>query len=318
MRAVSRILLLGVSVVVALAVTSVNAQTPTPTATVTPSPSPTPTVAPAQLAKFSGNVWLVPFDSRIVTAKIGDVVCASSCPGEHCLQFPIDPAPVMVPYDLDVVPQEVKPGCGYEGATVTFFVGDKQADQTAVWHAGTSQQVNLSAGPPVAFFEGQLTLSFLPSQPIGVSHPAGMIALIGDTVCGEEVNGIWRERDPQGRDYYRYAVVVYSNEQRPGCGVEGSQVVLKLVWNPLEGNANNGEIVAVAKERATWHAWGQGNTGQELNLTMDPVTKIQVGNVGEGPSRSEVPWVNWVVVLAVAGLLGVSMTATLRRRIWTR
>lgn len=81
-----------------------------------------------------------------------------------CIRIPVNPCcPDQLSYRLDVFLASVRPGCGYEGATISFFVGDERADQTAVWHAGSSQELNLTAGPRPALFRGSLTL--------GVEHP---------------------------------------------------------------------------------------------------------------------------------------------------
>ena len=280
------------------------ASTPTPT----PWPTPTPTLPPERVAKFSGEVWLDAFGGYRkggrVTAKIGDTVCGEeppSCAAPPCILVPADPPPHTRDYHLDVVPAEAKPGCGYEGALVTFFVGGKQASQTAVWHAGTSQEVNLTTGPPFAFFRGELTFQSGIDESIGVSAPVGMYAFIGDNVCGGETRGVWKR--------FPYYVVVYSDEQQAGCGTEGARVTFKL-------RDRQGNIIAVAREKGVWHAWGDGNVGQELDLTMVPVGGITMGNVGTGGSRQNgtTLWAEMSLVLAAVGLGGFAAGAALRRR----
>ncbi len=299
--------------------TSTPTDTVTPSPTWTPWPTATPTLPPETVAKFSGEVWLDDFGrydhAGWVTARIGDSVCGvavcATGPGP-CLRIPIDPAPLVRAYNLDVVPANEKPGCGYEGAPITFFVGDTQAKQTAIWHAGASQELNLSTGPPIAVFRGEFTLAFEPSEPIGVDMPAGMIAYVGNNACGQAINGIWRGRDPQGRVFYWYSVLVRSNEQQQGCGVEGDEVVFTLIWNGKPGNVNVGKTVAVAGEKGVWQAWD--GTPPELNLTMYPVG-TQLANVGDGPTRSgEVPWTYLAFGLSVAGALGIAAAVALRRR----
>jgi hypothetical protein len=278
-----------------------HARSPDATRMPTPSPSPTPTVAPSQLAEFSGSVWLPPVNNRAVTAKIGDVVCASTCPGEGCMQFPIDPAPVMIPYNLNVVAQEVKPGCGYEGVTVTFFMGDKQADQAAVWHAGSSQTLNLSTGPLPAYFQGRLIFSSGIDSSLGKTDWVGIGAYVDGNMCGQSVWGIWR-------DIGNYGAIVKSAQEQAGCGTEGAQVTFKL-------RDGQGNIVGAAREKGVWHAWGQGNTGQTLDLTMEPVTPIKPGSVGDGSMQSgQVPWIGLAFGLSVAGALGMAAAAAVRRK----
>ena len=293
-------------------------RTPTATATATstptpaPSPTPTPTLPPEQVARFSGEAWLDAFGGydrfRGVAAKIGDTVCGHDdvflCdyPGP-CLHPAIDPEPLTLRYHLDVGPAAVKPGCGYEGAPVTFFVGDRPAEQTAVWHGGTSQEVNLTAGPPFALFKGSVAFPAGLDPSLGHDVPIGMNAYIGDNLCGQETRGgVWRGLP--------YGVVVNSAEQQAGCGTEGAQVSFKL-------RDRQGNIIGVAREKGVWHAWGQGNVGQELDLTMAPVgSGITLGNMGDGSSqRSDAAfWAELSLGLSVVGVLGIAIAVALRRR----
>lgn len=48
-------------------------------------------------------------------------------------------------YILSVMHESQEPGCGSEGKTVTFQVGDRPAGQTATWHPGL-QHLDLNAG----------------------------------------------------------------------------------------------------------------------------------------------------------------------------
>jgi hypothetical protein len=335
MNAVTRTLLACSSLAAAILVGSPTfARTPTPTATLTvtvtpfptPCPSATPTVSPEQLSEFSGEVWIdAPYYPRAaVTARIDGNVCSvpayippSTCGGPPPVTPPSDPGPHTTSFALSVLSTSAKLGCGYEGAPVAFFIGDTQANQTAVWHAGTSQNVNLNIGPPFAFFQGEFTLTFHPDEPIGVRGPAGMVALIGHNVCGRATRGLWKGRDPQGREFFPYSVIVYSNEQRPGCGVEGDQVILNLVWRGGEGDVSSGKTVAVAREKGVWHAWN--GTPPEINLTMDPVG-IQLASVGDGASRDRgaSAWAELSVGLSAFGLVGIAIAAAMRRKAATR
>jgi len=299
---------------IAFAKTPTPTATPTVTATPSPSPMPTPRLPPEQVAKFSGKIWIDAFGgydrAGIVSVRIGDTVCGRPGPGEQSGGFPVDPPPLTISYSLDVVPQEAKPGCGYEGATVTFFVGDRQADQTATWHAGSSQVMNLSAGPPVAYFHGRVTLPPRLDPSLFQHGPLGMYAYINDNLCGEVgPGGIWPN--------FPYEEVVKSAEEQQGCGVEGAEVTFKL--HDREGHnlsvARN--ILGVAREKGVWHAWGQGNVGQELDLTMAPVgSSITPGNVGDGSTQRSgaAPWAELPIGLSVLGLFGVATAVALRRR----
>ena len=230
-----------------------------------------------------------------------------------CLRIPVDPAPVAKSYHIDVLAAEQKPGCGYEGALVTFFVGDIRASQTGLWHAGNIQEVNLTAGPPFAVFQGAFTLAFDPSEPIGIDRPAGMLAYIGGQECGQAIYGIWRLRDREGHVAYRYSVLVRSSEQQAGCGVEGSEVVFKVVWRGQEGYVNVGRVVAVAREKGIWHAWD--GTPPDLNLTMVP-PEVTVVSVGDAPSQgTDGRWAAVSMLAAAVGLAVIAAGVALRRRV---
>ena len=282
--------------------TATTTSTPTPT----PWPTPTPTLPREQVAKFSGEAWLPAFGGydrfRAVAAKIGDTVCGDDdflcdTPGP-CLRPAIDPEPLTLPYHLDVVPAAVKQGCGYEGAPITFVVGDREAKQTAIWHAGTTQEANLTAGPPFAVFQGRVAFPAGLDPSIGADIPIWMNAYVGDNLCG--ARGVWKN--------VPYDAVVDSAEQQAGCGTEVAQVTFELM--DLQNNA-----LGVAREKGIWHAWGDGNSGQELNLTMEPVSGIKLGNVGDGGSQhSDALWIELSFGLCVAGLFGIGAGVFARRR----
>jgi len=198
------------------------------------------------------------------------------------------------------VPAEVKPGCGYEGAQVTFYVGDKQANQTAVWHAGGSQVINL-AGPPFSFFAGGIELPNELALLLTRRSQLQVYPFISGNRCGQAqmrgpLSGLW------------YEATVYSDQQVAGCGMEGSEVTFKLL-------DMQGSVVAVAKEKGIWHAWDGGWQGQHLNLTMISVGGITIGSVGTGGSQgSGTPWRELSLVLAAVGLGGIAAGAALRKR----
>ncbi len=301
MRFLARMMLVAVSAVGAVFLSSANAQTPPPSST----PTPLPMADPAQTSVFMGNIWSASFGFQpgFVTAKVGETLCGQEVSCETCVRAPVNPPPLTFVYRVYVLPASVEPGCGVEGVSVTLFVGETPVRQKAVWHKGVVQNLDLFTGPDFAFFQGQVAFSDGMDPSLGSESPLMIDAFVDGRLCGHSLFGVLDGRT--------YDVQVSSQDGQTECGTEGAEVTFKMV-DP------QGNIVGVAREKGVWHAWGQGNTGQDLNLTMDPVMKIRAGNVGEGPSRSEVPWVNWVVVLAVAGLLCVSVTATLRRRIWTR
>lgn len=286
------------------------ARTPIPTTTpiFTPAPTATPIPAPEHIAQFLGKVWLNVFGgygkTGPVTARVDGTICATEappCPNPPCLVPPADPPPHTRDFHLDVVSAEVKPGCGYEGAPVAFYVGETPANTTAIWLAGASQEVNLTVGPPFAFFQGAVT--FDPDL-VRTGHELvwGINAYVGDVLCGRETRGVFA-----GLPYF---VVVDSAEQKAGCGTEGAEVTFKL-------RDRAGNLVGAAREKGTWHAWGNGNTGQNVNLTMAPVEGggIRVGNVGTGRAEStRLPWLGAAAALAVGGFAATAGGMALLRR----
>ena len=305
--------------------TATSTLAPTSTPPPTPCPTVTPTLAPDQVSQFSGELWLYvpgPYPPGAVTARIGDTVCSIPayvpplCGVPPYVSPPSDPGPITADYSIDVVSESVKPGCGYEGAPVTFYVGDKPASRTAVWRAGSSQEIEIASQPPFAFFYGKFTLAFHLSEEIGEDWPAGMIALIGNEACGRALRGIWISRDPRTGGVYDYWAQVYSNEWQQGCGVDGDRVAFELIWNTSgTGTVSDGEVVGVARERGVWHAWGDGNTGIELNLTFAPPNATTLASVGDGssPQRTR-PLGSAPTAFAVAGLLLIVTTVVIQRK----
>ena len=302
-----------------------QARTPTPTATrtatasatapptATPQPTPcppdTPTADPAQVAQFSGEVWLYvpgPYPPGGVTAKIGDTVCSipayvpPTCGQPLSVSPPSDPGPITGSYAIDVLPASVKPNCGYEGAQVMFFVGDARATNTATWHAGRSQEVDLATLPAFAFFQGHF--GFPGQAPTVTTEQVHMYAFVNGNLCGREARGLW------GGESFYY-VTVYSAEQQSGCGAEGVDVTFELA--DLQDN-----ILGVAREKGVWHAWGEGNVGQNLDLTMDPPSAIQLASLGDGSSQRDesLPWPALAAVLGLGGVLTIAGSIAIRRR----
>lgn len=74
----------------------------------------------------------------VVSAVIGSVECGS---------YTLDTAGV---YGLVVAPASTNPGCGTEGATVTFKINGNTATPAGIWHSGTNQYLDINAGTPPA------------------------------------------------------------------------------------------------------------------------------------------------------------------------
>jgi len=259
-----------------------NARTPTPASTSTPAVLPAATAPAPQPAVFGGSVWVNArrVADRGVTAKIGDVVCATAR-----APFVTPPGGGGPTYGVAVPSDEVLPGCGREGATVTFFVGDQQVPQTVVWHAGEDIRVDLIVGPPFAWYSA----GHSPQLAEGT-----LVPYIGNKACG-------------------YGTVVYSNEQEPGCGVEGSQISFKLL-------AAQGNVIGVANQTATWHPWDGISDPQQINLTFGPPGGITMPGTGtgDGSDGEGTFWGGLSVLLAFAGLASAAAGLALRRRALTR
>jgi hypothetical protein len=74
-----------------------------------------------------------------VQAYAGDQLC-----GESTI-FTAHPGPNM--YQIVVLPDALRAGCGREGASVRFSVGGEAANERAVWQPGV-QRLQLSVGEP--------------------------------------------------------------------------------------------------------------------------------------------------------------------------
>jgi hypothetical protein len=230
-----------------------------------------------------------------ITAEIGGVVCARAS------QLAI--ADSTLRYRLDVVSNEIKPGCGREGSVVTFLVGDRQAFQTAIWHAGSNTILDLVAGAPFALNSGEAQWK--------CPLPGRLVPFVGGVACGyDNPQDALTGPCPSGA-VGSYSVAVYSAEQQAGCGVEGVEVAFKVL--DAQGN-----VIAVAKEKGVWHVWDGTGGGQTLDLTLVPVdrTGIKLGNVGTGGSQASgtADWRDVSLVLGAIGLGGIAAGAALRRR----
>lgn len=283
------------------------ARTPTRTATPTPSPTPTatPTINPASLgsrpAEFIVWLWVDGHrSSEPIVPKVGDVVC-----GE-------DGGPVSVTESGDeqqlvyVETAPKVPGCATEGSTITFFVDGRQANQTWRYHREPNVWVRflvLTVGPSFARVGGYF--SWPDQLPIlngsEDDSKSVLIPYIDGRACGYD----W-VLAPEGG--HRYVVVVYSSEQRAGCGYEGAPITFRLV----DGQGN---VLATAEEKGVWHAWdGTDATAEQLNLTLVTPRGIRIGSMGTGGSDARSTPSDAVLGLALAGVAALATGVVLRRR----
>lgn len=270
---------------VAMRAGTASAATPIPTAS--PTPAVTPTPSPDQVSTFIGSCWLNAqlCLGQTMTAKVGDKVCA------------VDSSPIAPPdsvnrllFTLRVPSTQVVPGCGSEGAQVTFFVGDHQITQTGVWHGGTQQFMYFTAGYPFARFDGSLSKQQAPGLQL--------VPFVGATRCGF---GYWGVSG--------YEADVLSASQQPGCGTEGASVTFKLL--DAQGN-----VIAVAPQTGIWHLWDSVSQPQQLDLTFAPVGGSGTGlpSVGTGDGSSEgLPWAGLALLVASLGFVATAFGLALRR-----
>jgi hypothetical protein len=223
-----------------------------------------------------------------VTAKIGDTVCGEANPLGPGVGTPF--------YSLDVASDEAVPGCGKPGDLITFFVGDKQANQRAEWQGSEGyRSLDLVVGPPFARFAGNIALKRMPVQ-------ERVIPFIGDVACGYQFSS-WLGEGP----IYGYQVVVYSEELKAGCGTDGAEVNFQLV------DESTGEVVSVAMGSATWRAMA---FEKDVNLSFPEaaIEEIPVAGGGSGGGGASGWWGAIALALVAMGGGALAGARALRRR----
>jgi hypothetical protein len=98
-------------------------------------------------AVFEGSVSVYQPDTTYTMAPEGTPVqayVADQLCGESTI-FTVHPGPNM--YQVAVLPDALRGGCGTEGASVTFTIGGQPANEEAVWQTGV-HRLELSVGQP--------------------------------------------------------------------------------------------------------------------------------------------------------------------------
>jgi hypothetical protein len=99
---------------------------------------------PAPPAKFVGKVTVdgkAPAPGTVIQAKVG----AASCGVGTVF---MDGATARYTLEVPALDPNASPNCGVEGATVAFWVGDKQAKETGSWLNYQLNQLGLSVVTP--------------------------------------------------------------------------------------------------------------------------------------------------------------------------
>ncbi|MPZ49709.1 MAG: hypothetical protein GEU75_10530 [Dehalococcoidia bacterium] len=187
----------------------------------------------AGLPKFTGTAWrnAEPATEPTVRALVEGTDCT---------------LPTLIPTDqpvnsfgLKVASNELIPGCGKDGASISFTINGTTTNETVAWRRAPIEQlppgtvpsvpppgaigppreniqrIILTIGPPFAAYSGSVIDASTGERLDTASPPRfpGVDAYIGDTLCGS-VPGY-------GLGGY---VVVPSEQLKPGCGREGVTV----------------------------------------------------------------------------------------------
>jgi hypothetical protein len=147
-------------------------------------------------------------DGTVVQALTGNTVCDEYTLGvgsSSGVWGPIIP-PGRAPNTITVVVPSAneKAGCGTEGATITFLINGRPANETEPWYSGSHSVWMLTTGPPFAWYSGG----------VPVDSDYKVAAYVGDTLCSNQFPRIG----------WSYAVAVFSAELKPGCGTPGATV----------------------------------------------------------------------------------------------
>jgi hypothetical protein len=246
-------------------------------------------------AFFMGLVWLdgtEPPMGTLVQAFVGGTECGqggrTTIGGNVAGQWPggfIGRAM----YLMSVSSSDERPGCGTEGATISFSIGGREAHQTGQWKSGESQVLHLTAGAQPAIFSGVVTIDGGP-----VDRDIPIQALIGDVLCGDLRVAHDSEPPLMEESEYRHLAVLPS-EARAGCGTEGAPI--RFLVKGIE-----------AKETAVWEP---GFHTLDLLITTAPektATPIPEALPETGSGRDDGPGLPWLAVL-VAGGVAASISA---------
>jgi hypothetical protein len=279
----------------------------------------------ADWAHFMGLVWLdgtEPPMGTLVQAFVGDTEC-----GEHKTTIGGNVAGQWVGgfigraiYLISVPSSDKRPGCGTEGASITFWVGGREAHQTGQWRSGDTQFLHLTVGAQPAIFSGDVTIDGDP-----VLRDVPIQALIGDVLCGDLRVAYDSEPPLMEESEYRHLAVLPS-EARAGCGTEGAQIRFLVkgiqaketaVWEP--GFHTLDLLITTAPEEtatvtATATAVPTPTVTPRPPPTITPTPKAPPVTGGARRDGSSVPWLAMVVAGGVAVSISAAAFVVLRSR----
>jgi hypothetical protein len=246
-------------------------------------------------AFFMGLVWLdgtEPPMGTLVQAFVGGTECGqggrTTIGGNVAGQWP-DGFIGRAMYLMSVSSSGKKPGCGTEGATVSFSVGGREAHQTGQWKSGESQVLHLTAGAQPAIFSGAVTIDGEP-----VLRDVPIQALIGDVLCGDLRVAHDSEPPLMEESEYRHLAVLPA-EARAGCGTEGAQI--RFLVKGIQ-----------AKETAVWEP-GFHTLDLLISTALEETaTPIAEALPETGSGRDDEAGFRWLAVV-VAGSIAASISA---------
>ena len=104
---------------------------------------------------------------------------------------------------------------------------------------------------------------------------------------------------------------MFLKRPQPGCGREDTLVTFKL----LDATGN---IIAVANQKGTWHAWDGISDPQRLDLTFGPAAITMPGTgTGDRPRPDATTFATLAIALSGIGLVGLATAAALRKQTTT-
>ncbi len=138
---------------------------------------------PSRPARFVGSVTVdgvAPAAGTVIQVKIGDASCGTTsvfiANGESRYAF-----------DVPARDPGSAPNCGEDGATVSFYIGDRAADQTGSWRDYDINILNLTATGPTP---GAPTTGSGLASTGGASGASWLFAVLGIVALAAGLGGV--------------------------------------------------------------------------------------------------------------------------------